>query len=160
MLSVELGNGEEQWTCSRIYASPHYSSRSNFWDYLVRLHTSIFGRWVLIGEFNEILLPSEQKGGVFSETKADRFSQALNGCDMIDLDFFGTKFTWQKMCRGNHFVSKRLDRAVADHRWRMRFEEATVEHLVKRNYDHNPLLLRCCQDTPNSQVRPFRFIAA
>lgn len=57
-------------------------------------------------------------------------------------------------------VSKRLDRAVGDHSWRMGFPEATVEHLVKRSSDHNPLLLRCNEGGNNVVDRPFRFLAA
>lgn len=42
-----------------------------------------------------------------------------------------------------HMVSHCLDRGLCNHRKRMQFPEATVEHLVRRHFDHNPLLLRC-----------------
>ena len=77
---------------------------------------------------------------------------------MMDLEFFGSKFTWQGK-RRNRLVCKRLDRGVCDYRWRLKFPEATVEHLVKRHSDHNPLLLRCNHVASSRQDRPFRFQA-
>lgn len=84
----------------------------------------------------------------------------LDGCGLMDLGFFGTKFTWKRPCRGGRMVSRRLDRCVCDHEWRMRFQEATVEHLVKRQSDHNPLLLRGSHLVSNKEGRPLRFQAA
>lgn len=66
----------------------------------------------------------------------------LDECDMIDLESFGSQFTWHGK-RRNRLVSKRLDRGVGDYSWRLKFPEATVEHLVERISDHSPLLLRC-----------------
>lgn len=82
----------------------------------------------------------------------------LDVCDMIDLEFFGSRFTWLGKIN-NILVSKRLDRGVGGYAWRMKFPEATVEHLVKRRSDHNPLLLRCHHIDHTHQDRPFRFQA-
>lgn len=77
---------------------------------------------------------------------------------MIDLEYFGSRFTWQGK-RRNVIVSKRLDRGVGDYRWRMNFPEATVENLMKRQSDHNPLLLRCHHMDTDHHNRPIRFQA-
>lgn len=61
---------------------------------------------------------------------------------------------------GGRLVSRRLDRGLSDTAWRLAFPEATVEHLVKRCSDHNPLLLRCCTPEEARKDRPFRFLAA
>lgn len=42
----------------------------------------------------------------------------------------------------------------------MQFPKATVEHLVEKHSDHNPLLLRCCHSTARREGRPFQFQAA
>jgi len=125
----------------------------------VDLGTQIDQPWVLIGDLNEILLPSEQHGSVFSQTRASRFGNMLDKCGFMDLNYFGSKFTWNRHCVGGRSLSKRLDRGVCDHEWRMSFQEATMEHLVRRHSNHNPLLLRCNQ-VSNRGHRPFRFQAA
>ena len=65
----------------------------------------------------------------------------------------------KKKCNNGQIVSHRLDRGVSDHSWKMLFPEASVEHLVKRHSDHNPLLLRCTHGVVSSNARPFRFQA-
>lgn len=57
-------------------------------------------------------------------------------------------------------ISRRLDRGLCDDNWRLNFPEATVEHLVRRKSDHNPLLLRCTNNVSVPSGRPFRFLAA
>jgi hypothetical protein len=79
---------------------------------------------------------------------------------MIDMEFFGSQYTRQKRCRNSQVVSRRLDRGVCDTRWRLQFLEATIEHLVRRQSDHNPLILRCSHPSPSPTSRPFRFQAA
>jgi hypothetical protein len=41
----------------------------------------------------------------------------------------------------------------------MKFHEATVEHLVRKKYDHNPILIRCNNAMVYREGRPFRFQA-
>lgn len=54
-------------------------------------------------------------------------------------------------------MAKRLDRALGDLAWRVRFEEAYVEHLARVYSDHSPLLLRCFALSGERDSRPFRF---
>lgn len=159
-ISVKISFGNSSWVCTGVYASPHAARRMRLWDYLGDLRRTISRPWALIGDFNDILLPSEQAGGHFPTSNADAFAQGVDRCGLMDMDFFGSKFTWQGRCRGNRLVSRRLDRGLCDHSWRMRFPEATVEHLVKRHSDHVPLLLRCSNTGRSRQERPFRFQAA
>ena len=42
-------------------------------------------------DFNEILLPSDVKGGEFSFSK---FASVLDTCSLIDIGTFGVKYTW------------------------------------------------------------------
>lgn len=99
--------------------------------------------WALLGDFNDILHPSEQREGIFSRMRAEAFARVLNDCELLDLEYIGSKFTWQRNCVGGTLISRRLDRGLGDHAWHMRFHEGTVEHLMRRQSDHNPLLLRC-----------------
>jgi len=113
--------------------------------------------WVISMTFYFLL---SNEGVFFSQSRADRFAAMISNCNLLVLDSFGSKFTWQARCRGGRLVSRRLDRGLCDIEWRMRFPEATIEHLVRRQSDHNPLLLRCCTGVSPSAGRPFRFQAA
>ncbi|PNX86889.1 hypothetical protein L195_g042972, partial [Trifolium pratense] len=159
-VSFIVTKGTDKWLCSGVYASPICTLRPLLWDYLEDLVNTVSLPVLAIGDFNDILLPNEQKGGVFSLTKADTFSRNVDNCGLIDLGSFGTKFTWQGNCRGGRIVHRRLDRSFCNHEWRLKFPEATVEHLVRKHSDHNPILLRCHNAMVCQESRPFRFQAA
>lgn len=57
-------------------------------------------------------------------------------------------------------MSRRLDRGLCDMDWHLKFPEATVEHLVRRQSDHNPILMKCHTGISSREGRPFRFQAA
>ncbi|MCI07925.1 RNA-directed DNA polymerase (Reverse transcriptase), partial [Trifolium medium] len=159
-ISFIVNKGSDKWLCSAVYASPVATMRPFLWEFLDYISKTVSLPWLAIGDFNDILLPREQKGGVFSNSKADLFASNVDKCGLIDLGSFGTKFTWQGKCRGGRIVHRRLDRGLGNYDWRMKFPEATVEHLVRRHSDHNPIYLRCSNVMLGHEDRPFRFQAA
>lgn len=46
------------WFFSAIYDSPIFSIRCNLWNYLRGIRQYVGGPWLLLGDFNEILLSS------------------------------------------------------------------------------------------------------
>ncbi|MCH96348.1 RNA-directed DNA polymerase (Reverse transcriptase), partial [Trifolium medium] len=82
-----------------------------------------------MGDFNEIVHPSEQKGGNFSHSRAAMLLNVMDKCNLVDIGMTGASFTWNRPCTGNRMVYRRLDRALADVSWRMAFPDAYVEVL-------------------------------
>ncbi|MCI18871.1 RNA-directed DNA polymerase (Reverse transcriptase) [Trifolium medium] len=113
-----------------------------------------------MGDFNEIVHPSEQKGGKFSHSRAAVLLNVMDKCNLVDIGMMGGMFTWNRPCTGNRMVYKRLDRALDDVSWRMAFPDAYVEVLCKFHSDHNPLILQCGLPLHNDGPRPFRFEVA
>nr|KYP69523.1 Putative ribonuclease H protein At1g65750 family [Cajanus cajan] len=66
-----------RWICSGVYASPIPNERLRLWDYLRSLRHRFKQAWTLMGDFNEILLPSDQRGGVFQHSRATKFGQLV-----------------------------------------------------------------------------------
>ena len=67
------------------------------------------------GDFNELLAISEKVGG------SDRFfigmfqfREAVDDCDLVDLGFSGSCFTWNNRRDGVDSIQERLDRFLAD----------------------------------------------
>jgi len=118
-ITVKISKGNSHWLCSGVYASPVNSTRLSLWSHLIDIRNSITSPWSLSGDFNEILTPLEQRGGNFCNARADKFASCLNNFDMIDMEFFGSQYTWQRRCRNYQVVSRRLDRGVCDMRWRL-----------------------------------------
>nr|KYP64025.1 Transposon TX1 uncharacterized [Cajanus cajan] len=115
--------------------------------------------WLVLGDFNEIMMSTECRGGRFSMARASQFMEVLNDCNLLDMGAKGLRFTWYRNQRGV-VIAKRLDRAVCNVAWQAMFPEAYVENLCRVYSDHCPLLLRREGSRDKSQDRPFRFQAA
>ncbi|XP_062007579.1 uncharacterized protein LOC133724753 [Rosa rugosa] len=79
--------------------------------------------WVIIGDFNEILINGEKLSGpTCPERQMKGFREALGYAELIDLGFQGSKMTWW-----NYETQLRLDRAVATNSWSDIFGFARTE---------------------------------
>jgi hypothetical protein len=68
-----------------------------------------------IDDFNEILTQEEKPGALLrKEWQMDQFRNALVNCQLTDLGFIGSKYTWTNCRSDGNFVKERLDRAVAN----------------------------------------------
>lgn len=61
---------------------------------------------------------------------------------MIDLGHHGPAYTWSNKKEGPACVSERLDRALANLEWTMRYPATAMYHLPRFNSDHLPILMR------------------
>lgn len=86
MVTVSTAKGNKKWICSAIYANPILSARNALWDQMENIRPTLSDPWFLIGDFNEILLPSEVHGGNFLVNRATKFSQVLSNYSQIDLE--------------------------------------------------------------------------
>ena len=63
----------------------------------------------MLGDFNDILLPSKVLGGSFYPSRATAFANMMDRCRLMDLGLIGGSFTWVRCSNGNGHVCKRLD---------------------------------------------------
>lgn len=73
VVTISLRKGNKLWFCSAVYASHVPTVRETLWQHLVQLRSTISGPWLLMGDFNEVLLPSEVRGGNFVMSRASKF---------------------------------------------------------------------------------------
>nr|KYP54501.1 Transposon TX1 uncharacterized [Cajanus cajan] len=158
-VSISIKTSGQSWIFTGVYASPSSPARREMWHQLNMLRETSQSAWLLIGDFNDIMVASEQRGGTFDIGRADIFAQQLELCGLLDLNLMGAKFTWHRR-RNGLSLHKRLDRAVCDILFRTKFPEAVVEVLPRGHSDHNPLLLRCGGFPQPRGDLPFRFKAA
>jgi len=99
----------------------------------------------MIGDFNKVFHPSEIKGGIFKARQAEKFSNMMEQCNLINLEPTGSTYAWTRKERGILKVAKRLDRALGDCAWLTTFLEAYVENLTQNYSNHLPYPLTGCQ---------------
>nr|KYP48705.1 Transposon TX1 uncharacterized [Cajanus cajan] len=159
-ITIQLSSNGLTWCCTRVYGHPVPRVRDNLWVHLQALRNNISVPWLLLGDFNDILAPSEQRGGSFSVARASVFAQYMDNCGLMNIPLLGRKYTWHRMHQGFASLHKQLDRALSDVHWTRAFPEAVVEVLPRAHSDHHPLILRSSGGHMVTQKRPFRFEAA
>ncbi|KAH9673337.1 reverse transcriptase domain-containing protein [Citrus sinensis] len=139
-----------------VYASPNPMLRRQLWKHMDSIAMSIQGPWLIGGDFNSILYASEKQGGATQNSGVcGNFRQWFDGYRIFDLKFKGPRFTWS---RGLLF--KRLDRALCNSDWLIKFADNSVLHLPKVASDHRPVLVRFAgAEYRHRGTRPFRFLA-
>ncbi|XP_025702516.1 uncharacterized protein [Arachis hypogaea] len=152
---------DEDWFLTAVYASPREVNRRELWNDIKMIKNGIRGPWLVVGDFNEIADPSEKKGGGRTDVGAcKRFKRWIEDCMLIDRGSVGPKFTWRGPQWENlERVFKRLDRALANADWRIKFHEARVEVLARVKSDHHPLLITMKPKDNLANNKPFRFEA-
>ncbi|XP_057760049.1 uncharacterized protein LOC130980377 [Arachis stenosperma] len=124
-----MGNTSSYY--SAVYANPHIHRRKELWGDLTRIAKMIHGPWIVLGDFNDVLLQSEVKGGQFRLARAEQFAKILEDCRLFDMGDY-----WEKI----HLVQegercKMVERATKGHR-PFRFQTAWMTHPLFKNVVH------------------------
>uniref|UniRef100_A0ACD5Y7A5 Uncharacterized protein n=1 Tax=Avena sativa TaxID=4498 RepID=A0ACD5Y7A5_AVESA len=155
---IQISPNDPVWRLTCVYGEPRMEDRHRMWTLLQNLKSQSVLPWCVFGDFNETMWSFEH----FSirarpEPQMLAFRDVLEICELIDLGFSGVPYTYDNRRSGRCNVKVRLDRAVADNRWRNMFTEARVVHQVSPYSDHSPILLPCewedCMPTRTNQRR-------
>lgn len=97
------------WCCTGVYASPSPVARASGWEYLKALRRRVALPWMLVGDFNETLLPSDQNRGSFTASRAEKLARVVDECELLDIHPSGYRFTWARKRVGEPLLLKKLD---------------------------------------------------
>lgn len=112
----------------------------------------------IIGDFNDIMVEEEKKGWCRQPRKLlDGFTDAINDCQLIDLGFTGSMFTWERSPGTRRWVQDRLDRGLANNLWKSMFPRAEFTVMDVTTSDHLPLSLQLNRTMYVPKVHRFRF---
>ncbi|KAA3486448.1 reverse transcriptase [Gossypium australe] len=131
----------DKWRLTGFYGNPDERGRSASWNLLRQLSNNNSLPWVVLGDFNEIAISFEKKGGRRSERQMLAFRKVLEDCNLNDLGFRGRWFTWERGKFSSTNIRERLDRGVATLNWLELFPSFQVDHLTHSFSDHCPILL-------------------
>jgi hypothetical protein len=111
---VSGGPFEHKWRGTFVYGEPKPCDRHKMWTTMRSLKPKSDLPWLMMGDFNEVMWQEEH----FSRTRRSErlmmdFREVLSHCDLHDLGFIGTPWTFDNKQRGDCNVKVRLDRAVA-----------------------------------------------
>ena len=160
-LGVKLQN-QIGWFVTIVYASPHLLNRELLWLDLQHFAENCQLPWLLAGDFNETInLEERNHGGPDMQRRCDRFKYWIENNGLLDLGYSGPKFTWSRGLSLGTRKEARLDRALCNAQWRLKFQEGAVRHLIRIGSDHSPLLIATGGFVKTAARKPpFRFLAA
>ncbi|XP_021723765.1 uncharacterized protein LOC110691155 [Chenopodium quinoa] len=153
--------GEIPWYFSAIYASPDPSKRQELWKELRDFAASRNKPWLMAGDFNDTRYPSERNKSCSETNRRSRmFNDWVEEMDLLEVEFVGAAHTWARGKSMETRQSARLDRALCNGDWAMRFDKASMRHLSAVHSDHCPLFISPNGFVPMQSLhRPFRFQA-
>lgn len=143
-----------------IYAKYDAGERTHLWNDIYILSHDMTLPWMMDdrGDFNVILHEEEKIDGllVYLQEYED-FAFSINSCELFDIRYKGSPFTWWNARAIADCIIKRLDRVLLNQTFLGLFLTAEVEHLVRIGSHHASLLFTC--GAPMSLVAgPFTFL--
>lgn len=106
-------------------------------------------------------MSKSKEGGEVDLQKCRKFQNNIDNCELIDLGTEGPRYTWRgPLVKYASRLYKKLDRALCNGEWRMKFAEAKVRVGPRTQSDHHPLLISLTTGLVRRGERPFRFEAA
>lgn len=134
-----------------IYCPCLIEDRAAVWQRLCEFQRSSQLPCLLLGDYNEILDPSDRGSRSFSSNGLHDFKVFLQDMQVMEIPASNGKFTWFR----GHSKSK-LDRLFVSPDWMLAYPSLKVTLLKRTISDHCPLLVQSREK--NWGPKPFRFI--
>ncbi|KAL7145768.1 hypothetical protein ABFS83_07G108700 [Erythranthe nasuta] len=116
--------------------------RQDLWNCLEAYGNGLKSPWIILGDFNCVLNPSEKIGGRdYNAYYLKDFNECCQALNLADLNSHGCKFTWYNNCPTTPIWSK-LDRAMGNLEWFTSIPLSTAAYLPSGFLsDHSPCII-------------------
>lgn len=153
-----LINGSVNAQITLFYGSPYSQFLQASWNLMRKLASFPDRPWMIFGDFNEICFSWERKSHrTKGEWQMRHFREALRDCQLHDLGYVGSPFTFSNRRMGIMETKARLDRALAFEHWMVNFPNFQVRNIATVSSDHMLLLLDFSGNKLHKHSKVFRF---
>ncbi|KAL0361134.1 UNVERIFIED_CONTAM: hypothetical protein Sradi_3797900 [Sesamum radiatum] len=130
--TIQEAPGKARWHFTGFYGHPEVSQRRVTWSLLHQLSRQSCRPWLCMGDFNEILYQQEKQGvSARALWQISAFRDCLSDCNLHDLGYQGSWFTWCNRWESPRTVRERLDRSCGNEGWSSLFPAAVVTTFMK-----------------------------
>lgn len=123
-------NARSSFLYTGVYASNDVSTRRLQWFVIDALKPINNDPWICRGDFNNILKQSEKRGGrAYPYNVMNDFHNMIDGCNLMEMGFVGSPFTWCNYQLRRHIIHSRLDRVLCNTCWCTSNPDLTITHI-------------------------------
>lgn len=141
-----------------VYAFNHAIQRSALWEDFRCIADNETLPWICLGDFNTTLFSAERsKPPTRSNDDMGIFDDCINYCNLVDVSFFGSLFTWPNKQDDDVRLWAKLDRVLANYNFSSLFPKAKVIFEFNHVSDH-AFSVTSLSQVQNHIVRPFKFL--
>ena len=157
--SVLLSGKEEEFFCSFVYALNTMEERKALWEELKDHYDAPMfqkKKWMLIGDYNEILEGEEHSGFDDSPRLPQGmrdFQDLARYCKLTDMGYHGPGFTWCNK-REEGLICKKLDRVLVNEEW---LHNTSAYCVFEPGGCSDHLRCKIHFEEPKKKRRPFKF---
>ncbi|KAG5589342.1 hypothetical protein H5410_039856 [Solanum commersonii] len=159
-IPIFLLNQNSTFSCyaTFVYVKCDSTQRLELWNDLYQLSEGMDRPWLIGGDFNRVLSGEEKIGElpIMADDYED-FKTCIEVCDLSQVQFKGSPFTWWNGRVGDDCIFERLDKNLINTDLQNMFSHSEVDHLPRTCSDHASMLLTC-EDNITSKKKPFRFL--
>lgn len=140
-----------------VYGSPYLSQRATIWNKIIGIIQNYKGRWVLIGDFNQVENNEQKIGGSNLIRGASVFREWKLENNLIDIHSHGANFTWTNNRKNKEVIDERIDKVFSNKEWKDMFPETWNLPILLS--DHSPIILHLYEKLQAKKKRPYRLDA-
>ncbi|XP_074315373.1 uncharacterized protein LOC141651567 [Silene latifolia] len=126
-----------------VYAFNDIVDRKSLWAELNSFADNISAPWLVCGDFNCALSPTERLGGRTSIEEMEYFQASIDYCALMDSPAVGYYYTWNN----KQDPSTRLDRVLVNHEWLQGRNDAYANFYNEGLFDHSPCIIQDSMST-------------
>ncbi|XP_074315308.1 uncharacterized protein LOC141651499 [Silene latifolia] len=130
-----------QFHCTMVYAFNDTIDRKDFWSDVSIYSDNITGPWLLCGDFNCVLTPTERLGGQTTIEEMEDFQACVDQCSLLDSPSTGSFYTWNNKQDPATRVYSRLDRVLVNQEWLLARPDAYANFFNEGYFDHSPCII-------------------
>uniref|UniRef100_A0A803MKK7 Endonuclease/exonuclease/phosphatase domain-containing protein n=1 Tax=Chenopodium quinoa TaxID=63459 RepID=A0A803MKK7_CHEQI len=149
--------GNVSYYLACVYGCPYISQRDLIWNTISDLMHVHEGKWILIGDINQLESVEQKPRGNNKIPGALTFNYWLIEHKLSQILSTGVKYTWCNN-RTQDPIYEQLDRAYANNDWNFIFPNARVWNLPIMFFDHSPIVLEINPPTMKRKI-PYRMEA-
>ncbi|XP_019246270.1 PREDICTED: uncharacterized protein LOC109225918 [Nicotiana attenuata] len=141
-----------------VYGFNSIELRKGMWQKLRRVAQSVKQAWLIWGDFNAILSVQDRiSRHEVTMAEIQDFGGFCFNTKVTEISWSGNYFTWANGQMGGDRVTSRIDRAMGNGDWMMKYGHITVEVGDPFISDHSPLTIKF-QRLNNDIKVPFKFM--